>query len=319
MTPRVSVILPVYNGEKYVAKAIESILAQETPAHEIIVVDDGSKDQTAEVLKCYTGRVTIHRIENAGASNARNVGMRLATGDVFAFLDHDDVWFRNYLRTHVDAMSCYPEAGLSCCNYVSRPVGMKGRMVPHFSTLRSLKGFQGPEMPDPFPFLFQECFIGTTSCVLVKKELVQKVGEFDRRYKICEDYDYWLRACKVTGFIVLGETLLYKKVHGSNISGNWLEVLLAHQEVQEAFFSANRGWIREKNLERLCRRELAEANYKIANALFDQGEPAGFFQSIFSAFRSDISPANAWAFSEQALKKTARLLTFDRIRRKRSS
>ena len=85
MDPKVSVILPVYNGEKYVARALDSILHQEYPAHEIIAVDDGSTDGTPDILERYAGRVLVKKIPNSGASNARNTGIRLATGDLLAF------------------------------------------------------------------------------------------------------------------------------------------------------------------------------------------------------------------------------------------
>ena len=307
-TARVSVILPVYNGEKYVAKAIESVLAQEYPVHEIIVVDDGSSDGTPGILARYSGRIVAKRITNSGASNARNVGMRLASGDVLAFLDHDDVWFRSYLKTHLEALSRHPEIGLSCCNYVSRPVGMKGRLVPHFLKLPSLKGFRGPVMLDPFPHLFQECFIGTTSSVLVRKELAQKVGFFNEKYPICQDYDYWLRASRVTGFIVLDDILLHKRVHGANISWNLLKMRLDYEKVQEDFFHSNRSWIRERKMDRWCRRLLAESHYAIGDLVLMRGSNHEFFMHLFAGLRCDVSPGNLLRFLKKLLKKPVSML-----------
>src|SRR5258708_6301139 len=102
MNPSISVIIPVYNGEKFVAEAIRSVLAQDFKAHEIIVIDDGSTDSTPAILEGFKGKIICKRIENGGVSHARNVGLGIATGNFIAFLDHDDIWFKCKLKKQAD-------------------------------------------------------------------------------------------------------------------------------------------------------------------------------------------------------------------------
>src|SRR5262245_42603459 len=101
MGPRFSAVIPCYNGLPYITRAIESVLHQDYAAHEILVVDDGSTDGTSEALKQYAGRIKVIRIRNSGAAAARNAAIAEATGDYLAFLDSDDVWFRDKLRVAV--------------------------------------------------------------------------------------------------------------------------------------------------------------------------------------------------------------------------
>ena len=100
--PRFSVIIPAYNAEAFIARAIDSVLAQTWPAHEILVVDDGSADSTARIVAGYGEGVRYLRQENAGVSAARNAGARAATGDWLAFLDADDWYYPDRLKWHAE-------------------------------------------------------------------------------------------------------------------------------------------------------------------------------------------------------------------------
>ena len=109
-----SIILPVYNGAHVVWEAVESVLAQTEPNWELIVIDDGSADNTLEVLQSYAGNEKIHIISqpNCGVSAARNAGAKRATGEYIAFLDADDVWYPDHLAVMRDLIKKYPTAGL---------------------------------------------------------------------------------------------------------------------------------------------------------------------------------------------------------------
>src|SRR5271169_4507748 len=96
---RVSTIIPTFNRAHVVAEAIESVLRQTVPAEQIIVVDDGSTDDTIDVLTRFDGRISVIRQAHSGVSAARNAGMRAATGDWIAFLDSDDVWLPDRIST----------------------------------------------------------------------------------------------------------------------------------------------------------------------------------------------------------------------------
>src|SRR5947209_3181201 len=103
-TPTVSAVIPVYNGQRFVADAINSVLDQSHPVLECLVIDDGSTDATSPVVEAFGARVVYVRQENAGVSVARNRGAELARGDLVAFLDHDDVWLRDKLARQVTAI-----------------------------------------------------------------------------------------------------------------------------------------------------------------------------------------------------------------------
>src|SRR2546430_1228645 len=109
--PLVSVILPVYNREKSVARAVESVLAQTYRPLELIVVDDGSTDGTRGVLEQFGGRIALLRQPNAGAYSARNLGLRHARGELVAFIDSDDIWLPHRLSAQVPLMR-RPDVGL---------------------------------------------------------------------------------------------------------------------------------------------------------------------------------------------------------------
>lgn len=110
--PRVSAVIPVFNGERFVAEALDSVLGQEYPALELIVVDDGSTDGTAAVLDRYGDRIRRFRQSNAGSGAARNRGLRLATGEYLAFLDSDDRWLPGRLQKQVDVLMSQPHVQL---------------------------------------------------------------------------------------------------------------------------------------------------------------------------------------------------------------
>lgn len=114
---RVSVVIPAYRAAGTIARAIESVLAQTSPAHEIIVVDDGSPDALRAALQPYERRVMLLRKENGGAASARNLGIEQSTGELLAFLDADDYWEAHKLERHVALYRRHPELGLTCSRY----------------------------------------------------------------------------------------------------------------------------------------------------------------------------------------------------------
>src|ERR1051325_9985223 len=111
--PKVSAIIPVFNGERFVGDAIRSILDQTVNDIEIIVIDDGSTDRTRKVVGEFGDRVIYRYQENAGADRAYNHGIALASGEFVAFLDHDDRWIPQKLATQLEILSRHPEVGLT--------------------------------------------------------------------------------------------------------------------------------------------------------------------------------------------------------------
>ncbi|MGA2565115.1 MAG: glycosyltransferase family A protein, partial [Steroidobacteraceae bacterium] len=117
MGTTISCIVPVFNGARFLGEALDSILAQTLPPTEIIVVDDGSIDATAEVAAAYAPRVSVVRQANAGPASARNRGIDLATGEFISFLDADDLWHKEKLARQMQALIADASAGF-CITYL---------------------------------------------------------------------------------------------------------------------------------------------------------------------------------------------------------
>lgn len=111
MSNRISVVIPVYNGEAFIGRAIQSALDQSEKPFEIVVVNDGSKDNTAEKLAAFGSAITVISIPNGGVSNARNLGIKACHGELIAFLDADDVWYSDKLKLQLDIFDRYSEIG----------------------------------------------------------------------------------------------------------------------------------------------------------------------------------------------------------------
>jgi glycosyltransferase involved in cell wall biosynthesis len=184
--PCVSVVMPAYNAEKFIAAAIESVLNQTFKDLEILVVDDGSRDGTAGVVARYPA-VSYVAQKNAGASSARNRGVALARGEFIAFLDADDEWHPQKLAAQVALMRAYPAADLSRTAIAEEPLRADS---PLFSA-----GSQA--LPDHIKVgTLAESFLNpyfATSAVMVRRAAFEAVGGFDTSLKIAEDVDLYLR------------------------------------------------------------------------------------------------------------------------------
>ncbi len=316
--PTVSVIIPVYNGAQYLGRAIQSVLSQTHPAHEIIIIDDGSFDATPSIMEKFKGRIIAKRIPNSGPAVARNVGIEMSTGDYVAFLDHDDVWFKTKLEKQVDAVIRYPEIGFVCTNFTVRYPHLRNRMVVHFSILKNSKSlnFNEPLKQNAFKLLIEEHFIGTSSAVMIKRDVIKKVGLFNPIYRSTQDYDYWVRCSLVTNFIVLSEILFYKKNHVMNISQNTVRTHTFRKDMLKEIIINHGNYIHQHHFEDICMQALADCYFFLGNLHFEAAQ-------IFEAYRCYIrglwtkpSPKNLGKFTWAFFKKTTRLLTFNLLSRK---
>jgi glycosyltransferase involved in cell wall biosynthesis len=317
--PRISVIIPVYNGEDFLRSTLEAVFAQDYPAHEVIVVDDGSKDSTPEIIQSYGSRIVSRRIANSGPSVARNEGMKLVTGDWIAFLDADDLWFRNKLKRQAEMAEKFPDIEFICCDYAVRYDFLGFRMTKHFSILknRHWMRFDEPLKENAFKLIAAENFIGTPSMVIVKKTLTDKVGPYEPKYVNSQDFDYWLRCAVHSNMIVMSEVLLYKRTHTKNLSGNKLNHYSAHKLILEATRKSHADYIRTHGLGPTFNRALAETDYDYADAFYESGQVIRAFAVYWEGFLEEVSPANFLVFLKKVSKKILRLLTFGLLSRKK--
>ena len=190
--PRVSVIIPTYNRAAFVYEAIDSVLGQTFQDLEVIVIDDGSTDDTASVLAAYGERILVHRQANAGVSAARNKGIELAGGEWVAFLDSDDRWLPDKLRRQMDFIDAHPAIVADTVNakFVNLP---EERADNSFANC----GF-APAQPDgvldrPFLTQLQHSSVAVPPAIVCRKAAAVRAGLFDTRLPISEDYDFMCR------------------------------------------------------------------------------------------------------------------------------
>jgi len=199
--PRFSVVIPVYNGQAFVARAIESVLAQSWPAYELIVVDDGSTDDTATVVARFGDRVRYCRQDNAGVSAARNRGAEMATGDWLAFLDADDWYYPDRLRWHAEWIAREPGLDFLTGDYDYVRVDgshILRSMDQHESgriMLRKAHGTPNVVMEwDEFES-FVAAHFGDTHTLSVPRATFLRIGGYPTGYRVCEDVFFLVRLC----------------------------------------------------------------------------------------------------------------------------
>lgn len=200
MNPRVSIIMPLYNKAPYVKKAVESVLTQTFKDWELIVVDDGSKDGSPQVvLDLIDERCHVYSQGNLGVGAARNSGVQLAKSNLLAFLDADDWWESTFLEEMVGQTEVYPKAELWASNYWYVKRG-KTRVAVKLET----GYFDYPEA-----YLQNEAMPVTSSSVLVSHKAFEEAGGFPEEVKLGEDFLLWSRIALKHQFAFLDKALAY--------------------------------------------------------------------------------------------------------------
>ncbi len=294
-TPAVSVIIPAYNAARFLPEALASVLAEATPDVEVLVVDDGSTDDTQALLARYASRVRSLRIANGGPGRARNAGLVATRGPLVAFLDADDRWLARSLARRRAALDAAPDAAL--VHGLVRYVDAAGRPMA-FDSL-AYKAYRGQRRTG---WVLRSLFWGNfmyTSTVLVRRAAIEAAGGFDERRDVIEDYDLWLRiAARWPITLVSDPVAIYRwRVDGlgmGNLTRTYhgtipaLEAALARGGLART--SPGRTWLR--------RRRLALLHADLAGDLLRRGETAAAAAALAKALRlQPIAPRRAavWA------------------------
>jgi glycosyltransferase involved in cell wall biosynthesis len=242
MPPLVSVIIPTYNCAPYLSEAIDSVLLQAGVNMEIIVVDDGSTDNTKEVVEKYGDRITyISQVPGRGASAARNLGIQHASGEWIAFQDADDIWFPEKLAKQLDAIQSYPHARLV---FADTLVSRNSVVIQDSLMSKRLKNWcerNTTQISDVYcGNVYRELLFGNYICtitVLLHRNALDQAGIFDETLKVGEDYDLWLRIARDHPAIYVDRVFCAYRVRDNGLSGGlearsprWLE---AHTVVRE--------------------------------------------------------------------------------------
>jgi glycosyltransferase involved in cell wall biosynthesis len=209
--PEVSVVIPAYNAERTLGEALASVTAQTLGDLEVIVVDDGSTDATAEIARnAGDGRVRALTVANGGVARARNRGMHEARGELVAFLDADDVWKPAKLERQLAVLHARGEVGM--CVTAAVRIDAEGR---HIAPMRTR------EYDDQCAaLLLHSMVLGCISSGVVRRSLALGVGGFDPRFSQSADWDFWLRLSLVTRIAPVAEPLVLYRTYDGNMSND---------------------------------------------------------------------------------------------------
>jgi glycosyltransferase involved in cell wall biosynthesis len=209
--PKVSVIIPAYNAETFIASAIQSALDQSYPHLEVVVVDDGSTDGTAAVVQSFGERVRYVHKPNGGLASAWNTGIQQCSGELLAFLDADDIWMPGLVARQVELLVSRPEVDGVCV--WARFIDERGQVLPDVI---------GPSFDGD---LLRQLLVGGNSMlfsmVAVRKAVFDRVGPFDPAFRQAQDWDMTLRmaAAGVT-FAAIPSVLVQRRLHRGNASAD---------------------------------------------------------------------------------------------------
>lgn len=263
-SPLVSVLMPVYNSGRYLAAAIESILAQTLTDFELIAVNDGSTDDSLEILEAYSQRDRRLRVfsqENQGIPVTRNRCLDLATGKYIAWMDSDDLSLPTRLEKQVAFLEANPDVGVcgTWVNTIDHSRNAVWRYEGHDTVLRSLLVFNSP--------------FANSSTMMRRHDSQLADLRFDLSFVVSQDYDFWARASQLTAFTNLQEVLVSYRIHQQQVSN-------VHGERQLMFS----GRVRQAQIARLGIQPSAE-EFEIHQYLA---------QSDFQASRGFLTRAGTW-------------------------
>ena len=221
--PLVSVIIPAFNAQELIDETLDSILAQTYKHLEVIVVDDGSTDQTSQVVRSYHPRVLYHYQSNSGGCAVpRNTGIEHSSGEFLCFIDADDVMVPDRIACSVDFMDRNPSIGLVFCDY--RNFNEKGPYPnSHFQTCPhlwpQLREKRELVLDHPCELLAHENF-GIAGSFFIRRNILKFEPGFEPTLKSCEDFHFYYRLARHSSVGVINEVGMMRRLHGSNMSGN---------------------------------------------------------------------------------------------------
>ncbi len=300
----VSVVIPCFNASRYIAAAIDSVRVQNWPDLEIIVVDDGSTDGSAELVATNFPEVRLIRQANQGAARARNHGIREARGSWIAFLDADDIWLPGKLTAQSDILLGDPSARVV---YTAWQVWADETPSPSAADIESLLAgaddaarWQGPS-GWIYPDLLLDCALWT-STVVAHRSVFDEIGVFDTGLRIGEDYDLWLRASRITRILRVSRPCALYRAHAASITRaapleNYRSIVVSRAIARWGYGHEQAGSVSRARVQRVLARtwcEFAASNLEAGR--FDRAR-----HGAVMSLRTDPTLAVAW----KVLLKTA--------------
>lgn len=295
-----SVIIPCYNAEPYLASTVDSVLLQNTPDLEVVIVDDGSRDGSADLVRRRYGSnsdVRLLQQANQGVAAARNNGIREARGEWISFVDADDIWLPGKLRAQMDLLALEPGARMA---YTAWQVWSSSAPLPTPEFLTELEarsndtGRWSGATGWIYPQLLLDCVVWT-STVLVHGSVFNEVGVFDETLRIGEDWDLWLRASRVTPIVRVPRPLALYRMHPANITKgpletNYKDVVISRALARWGYVSPDGTAARKTDVDR----GLARSWSDFAGANLVAGDLARSRYGATMALRADPCSLLGW-------------------------
>ena len=264
---KISAVIPTYNNAAYIAEAVESILAQTHPVDEIIVVDDGSSDNTEALIEAITkktGKLAYIKQANQGPSSARNTGIEAASGDWIAFLDADDLWTVDKIAQQIAALDSEPSLKLIAADMSEMDQGGKtivASVLAKHQLLEQFKTLAGSAVPRAMAALLTKNFI-PTGTVLVERACLIAAGGFNTDIRFGEDLELWAKIAADHPITCLPQVLMQRRQHGNNATQSTGPMLEGLVDVAQSL----RHWGAEKLLH-----QGVKPNQLVASALCNLG------------------------------------------------
>ena len=286
---KISVIIPAYNSAAFIGDALASIQHQTHPVDEIIVVDDGSTDDTASAVEATGQEVIYLRQENQGPSAARNLGIRKASGNWIAFLDADDQWTPLKIEEQIATLEEYPELRLVASdmaeidargNTITESVLDKHRLLERF---RELAG--GP-VPNALAALMEKNFI-PTGTVLAHRESLVETGLFNPEIRFGEDLELWAKVASRHPIGCLPRVHMLRRQHGANATENTIPMLEDLVKVTRSVRTATNDILKSQGVD--PDRLVAEALWNLGYHLFTLGDYADARSAFWDSLREHPS------------------------------
>jgi glycosyltransferase involved in cell wall biosynthesis len=214
-TALISVIMPVYNEEKYLRKSVQSILDQTFPHFEFIIINDGSSDRSAEILDQFAQtdkRIQIVHQENKGLATSLNVGLQMARGKFIARMDADDISLPK--RLEIQSGILLNDNSVGVCHSRFSLIDSEGKAIP----FRKRAGFRFSSLQTRWTLIWRNCIGHPT--VMIRREILNKYNLSYNVSAICEDYDLWCRLIEVTEFVAIRQPLLLHRLHSESFAAN---------------------------------------------------------------------------------------------------
>jgi glycosyltransferase involved in cell wall biosynthesis len=258
----ISVVIPAYNASRYIAETIESVLQQTLPADEVLVLDDGSTDETASIAEQFGPPVRVIRRPNSRVAATRNAGIQEAVSEWIGFIDADDLWESSKLERQMEELSRHP--GADVC-YTGRRL-----LIQNEETAQLGEVVRVPPAAQIRESLFRQTSF-LPSSVLIRRSTVMAVGWFDTQCTYVEDWDLWLRLLHWGAkFVDCQEPLVHYRIHLNGMTSNSISTLEGAEDVYRRLvlphLSGMAGWLAHNKF-----RSIHEAN--AARTLQDKGDP----------------------------------------------